>query len=145
MNLKIKKLDQAALLPTYATPGAACFDLYSLPTSASEEKEGSWMLEEPGAPRWIPTGLAFEVAEGHVMMIFPRKVSGFTNCVGVISSKDLGHVWVKLPRDQLDPSFKPGDCVAQGMVIPVQQVAFTEVSKVSAAERRQLWKDWAGK
>lgn len=27
MKIKVKKLDQAAVLPTYATAGAACFDI----------------------------------------------------------------------------------------------------------------------
>lgn len=138
MNLKIKKLDPAAILPTYATPGAACFDLYALPSSS----EGA--MVRVGEPCTIPTGLAFEVPEGHVMLIFSRSGHGFNsdtrlaNCVGVIDSDYRGEVKVKLTRDQSGAdalNFKPGDRVAQAMVIPVQQVAFTEVSELSATER----------
>lgn len=140
MNLKIKKLDLAAILPTYATPGAACFDLYALPTST----EGAIWRVRVGEPRTIPTGLAFEVPEGHVMLIFSRSGHGFNsdirlaNCVGVIDSDYRGEVKVKLTRDHSGAdalNFKPGDRVAQAMVIPVQQVAFTEVSELSTTER----------
>ncbi len=138
MNLKIKKLHPAALLPTYATPGAACFDLYALP----ENDEA--VPVRFGLPSTIPTGLAFEVPEGHVMLIFSRSGHGFNNdtrlanCVGVIDSDYRGEVKVKLTRDQSisdDTVVKHGDRIAQAMVIPLPKVAFEVVEELGETQR----------
>lgn len=138
MKLKIKKLHPAAMLPTYATPGAACFDLYALPEN---DKAVPVCF---GLPTTIPTGLAFEVPEGHVMLIFSRSGHGFNNdtrlanCVGVIDSDYRGEVKVKLTRDQSPtsyPIFKHGDRIAQAMVIPLPKVTFEEVQELSDTQR----------
>lgn len=138
LPLKIKKLHPAAMLPTYATPGAACFDLYALP-----EKDSAVSVMA-GLPATIPTGLAFEVPEGHVMLIFSRSGHGFNNdtrlanCVGVIDSDYRGEVKVKLTRDQSPTSytiFKHGDRIAQAMVIPLPKVAFEVVEELSDTQR----------
>lgn len=71
MKVKIKKLRENAKSPTYATPGAACFDLYS----ANETPVVVSSTEI------IPIGLAFEVPEGYVMNIFSRSGHGFKNNV----------------------------------------------------------------
>lgn len=50
MMLKIKKLNDAARLPTKGTKGAACFDLY-----ATED-----VFIGSGDTKGVPTGIAFE-------------------------------------------------------------------------------------
>lgn len=137
MELKVKALRDDAILPTYATPGAACFDLYcSLPPYDAAIST----MEFPTVV--VPTGLAFEVPEGHVMLIFSRSGHGFkdnirlANCVGVIDSDYRGEVLVKLTRDDKGPIFiLRGTRIAQAMLVPIPRVEFVEVDDLSETKR----------
>lgn len=130
MKLKIKKLHPHALTPTYGTDGAACFDLYSI----TEDYEAPMIVAR--------TGLAFEVPEGHVMMVYSRSGMGIkqgtrlANCVGVIDSDYRGEVMVALHNDR-DNAVRVGrgDRIAQAMIVPVQQVAFELVDELSNTDR----------
>lgn len=136
MQVKINKLHPEAVIPKYATPGAACFDLHAV---------NNWgtcivCLDEPEV---IDTGLAFEIPKDHVMLIFSRSGHGFkkdvrlANCVGVIDSDYRGEVKVKLTCDNQDNILRVnhGDRIAQAMILPVQQVSFLEVDELSNTER----------
>lgn len=134
MQLKIKKLHPAAKLPTYATPGAACFDLYALDSGSVEA----------GMPAIFHTGLAFEVPEGYVMLVFSRSGHGFShdtrlaNCVGVIDSDYRGEVRVKLTRDPgrtESIGVKAGDRIAQAMLVQIPRVELIETNDLSQTSR----------
>lgn len=139
MNLKVKLCRPGARLPTYATAGAACFDLYAVVDHPGELFQGTGIL--------IPTGLIFDIPEDYVLMIFSRSGHGFNhdvrlaNCVGLIDSDYRGEVMVKLTRDEspgswLDPfKISQGDRIAQGMLMPVSQVKFEEVDTVESTVR----------
>lgn len=137
MELRIKKLHPDAILPKYQTAGAACFDLHAcLP--------GSDLAASTCKPATvcIPTGLAFEIPEGHVMLVYSRSGHGFkdltrlVNAVGVIDSDYRGEVQVKLIRDDGGSLFfTHGARIAQAMIIPVQQVQFVEVDELSSTNR----------
>ena len=137
MKLKVKRLHQDAVIPRYATPGSACFDLHSI---NAEDK----MVRE-GRPLIFDTGLSFEIPKDHVMLIFSRSGHGFnsdvrlSNCVGVIDSDYRGEVKVKLindPSPRWDSlKVRQYDRVAQAMVIPVEQVEFILCDELSATER----------
>ena len=123
MELKIRKTHLHAKTPTYATIGAACFDLMSC----------EWVNIRPGEWAIINTGLSFEVPEDHAMMVYGR--SGLAakgrislgNCVGVIDSDYRGDVKVILRNDGLTMiEIRPYDRIAQAMVIPVPKVQFVE-------------------
>lgn len=94
-------------------------------------------------PHTYSTGLAFEVPEDHVMLIFSRSGHGFkndvrlSNCVGVIDSDYRGELKVKLTCDKIGWGLEvnAGDRVAQGMIIPVAKVSFEEVSELSETVR----------
>lgn len=94
--MKIKKLHPAAVVPTYGTEGAACFDLYAV------QPEAEIRVVDTATVR---TGLAFEVPQGFVMLVFSRSGHGFkndvrlANCVGVIDSDYRGELMVKLTND----------------------------------------------
>lgn len=129
--MNILKLHPDAVAPTYATPGAACFDLraYSLQPSAADTVT-------------LGTGFEFEVPEGHVMLVFSRSGHGFNhdvrlaNCVGVIDSDYRGEVLVKLRADGDHwPDFKPGDRIAQALVLPVERQEFTVVDELPESTR----------
>lgn len=133
MNIKIKKLHPDAVIPTYATNGAACFDLHSI--------WECFIRHENSVP--IPIGLAFEIPVGHVMLIFSRSGHGFahnvrlSNCVGVIDSDYRGEVMVKLHKDESGSPMevRKGDRIAQAMIIPIKQVDFSVVDELSETDR----------
>jgi dUTP pyrophosphatase len=131
MQIKVKRLTETAKIPSYATKGAACFDFFA----------DSCGVAYGNFPANIRTGLSFEIPEGNSMLIFSRSGYGFkndvrlANCVGVIDSDYRGEVFVKLTKDT--PFGFPvqiGDRIAQGMIIPVEQVSFVE-SELSETER----------
>ena len=83
MKVKIKKIHPDAVIPKYAKAGDAGLDL----TAVSME------IDEYGNICY-GTGLAFEIPEGYVGLVFPRssnckKGLMLTNCVGVIDSKQI--------------------------------------------------------
>ena len=134
MKVKIEKVHPDAIIPTYATEGAACFDLYSL----GEEQVFF------NDPKTFRTGLAFEIPEGNVMLIFSRSGAAFkddvrlANCVGVIDSDYRGEVMVKLTKDtDFGESYTVdyGDRIAQGMVLPVERVEFVLGYTLSGTSR----------
>ena len=137
MNLHLCKLHPNAITPTYATDGSACFDLYAIEVSGGGDYSTAMCR----------TGLAFEIPEGYVMLIFSRSGHGFNkntrlaNCVGVIDSDYRGEVMVKLTRDGALRDETPrllaqdGDRIAQAMVVPVPRVTFHVVEQLSITER----------
>lgn len=137
MKVKIKKLHPAAIIPQYATTGAACFDLHAIcdPSPLLFINEDSLLAN---------TGLSFEIPEGHVMMVYSRSGHGFkhdirlANCTGVIDSDYRGEVMVKLTRDNfIAPplTISNGDRIAQAMIVPVDRVEFEEVKELTDTER----------
>jgi dUTP pyrophosphatase len=139
MQINIKKVHPAAELPEYATSGAACFDLRALVFTEEDSVEASVVSH---TPRLFRTGLAFEVPEGHVMLVFSRSGHGFkngvrlANCVGVIDSDYRGEVMVKLHNDSAHAMLVfNGDRIAQAMILPVQQVSFNEVDELGSTDR----------
>lgn len=135
MKARIKQLHENAQLPEYKSGGAACFDL----KAAMSESE---TVHVPGGGKaLIGTGWAFEVPQDHVMLLFSRSGHGvergirLSNCVGVIDSDYRGEVKVALHSDYLPISVNNGDRIAQGMIIPVEQVSFDIVGQLSETAR----------
>ncbi len=144
MEIKIKSLHPGAKMPAYATAGAACFDLHAATVDGSQHL-GSVVHE--GYPITCETGLAFEIPQGNVMLIFGRSGHGFkdnvrlSNAVGVIDADYRGEVKVKLicdidpPDDKPGFFVKPGDRIAQALVLPVERVNFIFADDLSDTER----------
>lgn len=145
--MKICKLHASAVVPTYAHENDACFDLTAA-TVAGMTELGRHV--DPMHPVVCGTGLAFEVPPGYAMLIFSRSGQGFkndvrlANCVGVIDAGYAGEVMVKLTCDDnvaLDSGrqhpyhVKPGDRVAQALVIPVSHQYFEVVEQLGLTER----------
>lgn len=94
LKVKIKKLHPDAVIPFYAKPGDAGMDLTA--TSKYLDENGNLCYG---------IGLAFEIPEGYVGLIFPRSSLSnlkldLANVVGLIDSGYRGEVTVK---------FKPTD------------------------------------
>lgn len=138
VQLKMKRLHERAMVPTFGTDGAACFDLYAM-----TEFDGEVYATSRKFPNVIiETGWAFEVPEGWVMKVYSRSGQGFkdntrlANCVGIIDSDYRGPLRVKLTRDDGEILFvRHGDRVAQAMLERVPVVQFVEVEELSDTQR----------
>ena len=164
MEVKIKKLCESAVIPTYAKPGDAGMDLVA--TSRIFDKYGN---VEYG------TGLAMEIPEGYVGLIFARSSIfkqdlSLANAVGVIDSGYRGEVKFKfkptlsyidfgttedihgigkesdtfdyvgiagdIQKDSIEASiYEVGDRVGQIIILPYPHIDFEEVDNLSNTER----------
>ena len=122
-TIKVKKLNENAILPTYGSCEAAGADLY-----ACLEESVTLM---PGENAWVPTGLAMEIPKGCAGLIYAR--SGLAckrglapaNKVGVIDSDYRGPVTVVLHNHGKDSQIiENGDRIAQLVITPVLQPAY---------------------
>ena len=132
MKIKVKKLDPAAVLPTYATAGAACFDIRTIEAGKVPAR---------GVCRFR-TGLAFEVPAGHVLKVYSRSGHGLnhglrlSNVVGIIDSDYRGEVIIGITNDSNIPfEFDAGDRIAQGMIDLAPQVELVEADSLSKTAR----------
>lgn len=135
MKLEIKKLDERAVIPSYATSGSAGMDLYAV----TDED----VTIDPQTRVLISTGLsiALESAD-YVAYIFPRSglsiKQGITlaNCVGVIDSDYRGEVKVGLINLSDKPyTVKCGDRIAQMVISPVVHPEITVCDSLNETER----------
>lgn len=133
MNLRVRRLDERAVLPTRALPGDAGLDLRAL--------DGATL--EPGGRAAIPTGIAVEIPAGHAGLVLPR--SGLAlrhgialvNAPGLIDSGYRGEVRVLLLNTDRATPFQiaAGDRIAQLVVVRSETVAAVEVKELSASAR----------
>ena len=141
MNLHICKLHSNAKIPTYATDGSACFDLYAATVDGMAHIGD---IVYAGNPVTVDTGLAFEVPPGWMLKIHPRSGLKFKHGVeafsGVIDSDFRGSVRILLESaddHEYTPPLRinPGDRVAQASLVPAPRVTFTVVEQLSLTER----------
>ena len=113
--LKIRKIHENAFIPTRGSRDAAGYDLYSSQTANISS----------GCTFKINTGIALQIPEGYVGLIFAR--SGLAtkkgirpaNCVGVIDSDYRGEIIVALHNDSGDSVIiQKGDRIAQLVIVP---------------------------
>ena len=133
-QLKIKKIDERAKLPTYGTIDSAGADLYAV-------------LDEdikitPGETVIISTGLSMAIPRGYVGLIYARSSLGTkkglapANKVGVIDADYRGEVKVVLYNQSKDiQTITPNERIAQIVITPYMQVEFQEVEELSDTER----------
>jgi len=126
MELKFKKLDPAAVTPSYCTTGAACFDLTALDNGTPHPGDDQAVIYR--------TGLAVQIPAGWAMEIHSRSGHGFknavrlSNCCGVIDADYRGEVMVSMRADgRHGVAFKAGDRIAQAKLVEAPQVQFVEV------------------
>lgn len=134
MQVNIKKLNPDAVVPSYAKAGDAGMDLTAI--SKGIEPDGNVVYG---------TGLAIEIPEGHVGLLFPR--SSLTkynlslgNHVGVIDSGYRGEILFKFKQLKPDSAIKYkdyqiGDRIGQILILPYPEVKFVEVEELSSTER----------
>ena len=130
MKVKVMKLDAGARIPKYAKIGDAGMDLYAV--SESFDEHGNYVYG---------TGLAIEIAEGYVGLIFLRSSISKTahslrNAVGVIDSGYRGELIFKFDiNTHNSPVYKVGDRIGQIIILPYPQIEFEEAWELSKTER----------
>ncbi|WP_127135269.1 dUTP diphosphatase [Veillonella sp. 3913] len=132
MKVKIQRTHQNGRIPTYATDGAGAFDFYS---AEEVDIKGLEVMA-------IDLGVALEVPEGHVMLLFPRSSIGkntplrMANSVGVIDSDYRGTIHALYENNDICPTLiKKGDRIAQGIILPIPKIEFEEVKLLSGTKR----------
>lgn len=138
MEVKIKSLVKNAVIPSYAHATDAGLDL----VATSYEYNDDIKCHVYG------TGLAIEIPEGHVGLLFPRSSnrkteSYLTNHVGIIDSGYRGEIMFSFKTRDYDKSkiqqlFKPyevGNKIGQLIIIPYPKVHFIEVDELSDSDR----------
>ena len=134
MKVKVKKLDERAILPTYGSVGAAGADLYALADDEVTIAAGETVL--------IGTGLALEIPEGYVGLVYAR--SGLAtkrglapaNKVGVIDSDYRGELKVALYNQSGEAqTVKAGERIAQLVIAPYLTADFEEAADLADSKR----------
>jgi dUTP pyrophosphatase len=88
------------------------------------------------------TGLAIEIPEGHVGLLFPRSsisktVLSLANSVGVIDSGYRGSIMFKFRYPEEGMVYDVGDRVGQIIIMPYPTIEFEETEELSSTERGQ--------
>ena len=130
MILKIKKLHPDAKVPKYAHKGDAGFDLCS-----TED-----VMIKRGERISIPTGIAMEIPEGHVGLIWDKNglsvIHGIKTIAGVIDSTYRGEILVAVTNHgEKNYIFEKGHRVAQMLIQKVETAEFVEVGELSITTR----------
>lgn len=128
--VKIKKLNDNAVIPTYGTEYSAGADLYALISDDLEIKPQETVI--------IPTGIAMEIPNGYVGLIYARSSLGTkkgltpANKVGVIDSDYRGEIKVVLfNQSNKIQTITKNERIAQIIITPYIKVQFQEVDELS--------------
>ena len=134
MIVKIKRLKPNAVIPTYAKDGDAGMDLV-----ATE------IIKDTPEQITYGTGIAMEIRDGFVGLVFPRssiRKTGLqlSNSVGVIDSGYRGELQATFNKitttiENQKNDYKVGDRVCQITIIPYPPIEFNEVNELSNTER----------
>lgn len=133
-NVRIKKLDENAIVPTYGSPFAAGADLYACTDGKVEIA--------PHETKLIRTGIAMEIPTGFAGLIYAR--SGIAskrglapaNKVGVIDSDYRGEIMVALHNhSDSTQSIESGERIAQLVIAPYVAASFIESDTLDDTER----------
>ena len=129
--VKVKKLHENAVIPSYSKVGDAGMDL----TIAREIENTTFSVS-------YGFGIAMEIPYGYVGLVFPRSSVRnqdllLSNCVGVIDSGYRGELQATFKKTQgLDSlKYNVGDRGAQIIILPYPQVFMVESDELSDTDR----------
>ena len=131
LEIKFKKLVETAKMPTKAHPTDAGADLTAVSREWNKEY-GCWVYG---------TGIATEIPEGYVGLVFPRssiRKYGLMqrNCIGVIDSHYRGEIMVTYKFfNDVPKIYEVGDKIAQFIILPYPEVSYKEVETLSETDR----------
>ena len=132
--LRVKKLRKEAELPQRQTEGSAGLDLAACIDFPAKV--------DPGDTGVFPTGIAVEIPQGYVGLLFSRSGQGvrynvtLANSVGVIDSDYRGELVVVLHNHgKKNYVVGPGQRIAQLVVVPAPVVQVQEAQELSPTQR----------
>ena len=131
LEVKFKKLVETAKCPIKAHPTDAGADLTAVSREWNEELK-CWVYG---------TGIATEIPEGYVGLVFPRssiRKYGLMqrNCIGVIDSHYRGEIMVTYKFfNDVPKIYEVGDKIAQFIILPYPEVSYKEVETLSETDR----------
>jgi dUTP pyrophosphatase len=133
LEILVTKLDNNAVIPTYAKPGDAGADLYAI----------SDLVLTPGERALVKTGIAIALPNGYVGLVHPRSGLGLKNGISVVNTPGTidagyrGEIGVVLINHDLHESFqvKKGDRIAQLVIQKVENAQFKMVNQLPESER----------
>ena len=132
MHVKLKKLNEDAVVPSYQSFGASGFDFHSTESLA--------IL--PGDTKLIPTGLAFEIPVFYELQVRPRSGLSLktnlrvTNSPGTVDADFRGEVKIIMQNTGTHTEYiSKGDRIAQGVICPIIQAVFQVVEELGDTER----------
>lgn len=133
MKVKIKKLNENAVTPKYAKEGDSGMDLTAIGIEYTKDYVS------------YKTGLAFEIPNGYVGLLFPRSSNSkkdliLSNSVGIIDSGYRGEVEFRYKGlykqgGIYTNTYDVGDRVGQIIILPYPKIEFEEVNELSDTER----------
>lgn len=129
MKVKIKKLYDDAILPTKAHATDAGWDLYAHSMKFDNDNNIVYC-----------TGMAFEIPQGYVGLLFPRSSNAkkdliLSNSVGVLDSGYRGEVLFKFKFYHDGKWYKVGDRIGQLIIMPYPEIEFEVVEELSDTDR----------
>jgi dUTP pyrophosphatase len=133
LEILVTKLDNDAVIPTYAKSGDAGADLYSI----------SDLVLAPGERALVRTGISIALPNGYVGLVHPRSGLGLKNGISVVNTPGTidagyrGEIGVVLINHDLHESFqvKKGDRIAQLVIQKVENAQFKLVNQLPESER----------
>ena len=133
VKVRFKKLHPEAIIPSYAKPGDAGMDMTAIS-----------IMDDEGFQVTYGTGIAVEIPEGYVGLIFPRSSIRkyqieLTNSVGVIDSGYRGEIQFTFNKTAGVPSkrYAVGDRIGQLIIMPYPTVIPIESDTLSDTDRGQ--------
>ena len=133
-QVKIKKLNENAVIPTYGTASSAGADLYACLDAPAEIAPGETVM--------IHIGIALEIPEGYAGLIFARsglaskKGLAPANKVGVIDADYRGEIMVPLHNHSGQTAVvEQGERIAQMVITPFLTADFAEAETLEDTDR----------
>ncbi|HEY4493304.1 MAG TPA: dUTP diphosphatase [Candidatus Paceibacterota bacterium] len=132
MEIKVRKLSPEAKLPAYSHAGDAGLDLFALENTELE----------PGVRAQVKTGIALEIPDGHVGLIWDKsglaQKFGLKTLGGVVDATYRGEVLVGIANISKERYVvEAGHKVAQMLIQKVEQVTVVEVKELTQTNRGQ--------
>jgi dUTP pyrophosphatase len=131
INVRIKKLHNDAIIPTYSKIGDAGMDLTITEILSNTTFDVTYGF-----------GIAMEIPMGYVGLVFPRSSVrnmdlNLSNCVGVIDSGYRGEIQATFKKTQgLDSiKYKVGERGAQIIIMPYPKINFVETNELTSTDR----------
>ena len=135
MKVRFKKLVDKAVTPSYAKPGDAGLDMTTI---------GSKINSDHNYIEYF-TGIAVEIPEGYVGLLFPRSSTSkkdlrLANSVGVVDSGYRGEITFRYKFEKGTyfaslKRFEAGDRIGQLLILPYPEIQLNEHLELSDSER----------